>query len=341
MSGAPDVMRVCVTGAAGQIAYSLLPLLASGAVFGPDQKVALHLLDIKPAMKMLGGVVMELEDGAYPLLDAVVATDDLETAFSGIHLAILVGAMPRREGMERSDLLKANAGIFKAQGAALNEYADPEVRVLVVGNPANTNCGIAMACAPKIPKHHFSALTRLDQHRATAMVAQECGMAVGSVGGVVIWGNHSSTQYPSLSLARAGGSPPALPNPAWRTETFEPAVQRRGAAVIAARGLSSAMSAANAIGGHVRDWWLGRAPDPVNHTHVLSMAVPSPPAHGIAEGLVFSFPVVCRGKWQVEIVKGDGTDGLTLDLDAHARAMIAATEAELVAERDTAHAFLA
>ena len=254
-----EPIRVVVTGAAGQIGYSLIYMISSGYVFGPEQPVILHLLDIGPMMGVLGGVVMEIDDCALPLVKGVVATDKPEEAFKDVDAAFMVGAMPRREGMERKDLLAANVKIFKAQGEALDQFAKKSVQVLVVGNPANTNAKICSHYAPSIPKENFSAMTRLDQNRASAQLANKVGCGVGDVKNVIIWGNHSSTQFPDAAHATIKGSPaPGVINDdEWLKTVFLPTVQKRGAAVIAARKLSSAMSAAKAASDHMRSIFLG------------------------------------------------------------------------------------
>nr|AIT70189.1 malate dehydrogenase [Dumontia simplex] len=332
MSPIPDtdsVLTVCITGAAGQIAYSLLPHLANGCIFGPTQRVALHLLEIAPALPALAGVAMELADGAYPLLVSVVQTSDPTVAFARADVAVLVGAFPRRAGMERKDLLAKNVPIFKAQAHALNTVANSGVRVLVVGNPANTNAMVLSSFAPSIPKKHISALTRLDHNRAVAEVARVAGVQAPSVDGVCIWGNHSSSQYPDVTRAVAAGKPvlPMLGGLENVAETFIPMIQKRGASVIKARGLSSAMSAATAIGDHLRSWLTG-------DSAVVSMAVPSDGSYGIKEGIFFSYPVRCLGAGEYEIVQG-------IEVDSFSRKYIEATAAELNAEREEALAVLA
>ena len=315
--------RVAVTGAAGQIGYSLVFRIASGAMLGPDQPVQLQLLEIPPAMDALGGVVMELEDCAFPLLAGTVQTSEATEAFEGADWAMLVGARPRSKGMERSDLLEANGEIFTTQGRALASSAGDDVRVVVVGNPANTNCLIAMSNAEGIPAERFTAMTRLDQNRAAAQLAAKAGVPVGDVRRVTIWGNHSATQYPDAFHAEIGGRPAAdvIDDRSWIEDEFIPTVQRRGAAVIDARGASSAASAANAAIGHVHDWALGTP-----EGDWTSMAVPSNGAYGVAEGVICSYPVTTRDG-TYEIVEG-------LDLDDFSRARIDASVAELREERD-------
>jgi malate dehydrogenase len=319
-----DPVRVAVTGAAGQIGYSLLFRIASGQLLGPDQPVILQLLDITPAMDALRGVVMELEDCAFPLLDGIVQTDDPAEAFTGADYALLVGARPRSKGMERKDLLEANGAIFTVQGRALNDHASRDVRVLVVGNPANTNCLIAMNNAPDLPRSHFTAMTRLDHNRAIAQIAKRAGRPVRAVRKVSIWGNHSATQYPHLFHAEIDGrnAHEVIGDREWVENDFIPTVQQRGAAIIEARGLSSAASAANAALDHVRDWVLGTP-----EGDWVSMAVASDGSYGVPEGLICSFPVTTSaGEW--EIVQG-------IELDDFARQRFEASVAELIEERDT------
>jgi len=323
-------LSVVVTGAAGQIAYSLLYQIASGYVFGNDQPLNLHLLDIAPMMGVLNGVVMEIQDCAMPLVKKVVATDDPAVAFANIDAAFLVGAMPRREGMERKDLLAANVKIFKVQGQALDKYAKKTVKVLVVGNPANTNALICAHYAPSIPKENFSAMTRLDQNRAAAQLAAKVGAKIADIKRVIIWGNHSSTQFPDATHATVNGRPisAVLGSEAahWLRSEFVPSVQKRGAAVIAARKLSSAMSAAKAACDHMRDWCQGT---PANSDDFVSMGVFSDGSYGTPPGVMFSFPVrvVVPGQWQ--IVQG-------LPLSEFAQEMLAATAKELCEEREEA-----
>jgi malate dehydrogenase len=317
-------LRVAVTGAAGQIGYSLLFPIASGAMLGPDQPVTLQLLEITPALGALRGVVMELEDCAFDLLAGVVETDDPDIAFGDVDLALLVGSRPRTKGMERSDLLEANGAIFTVQGKALSDNAAPGVHVLVVGNPANTNCLIAMGNAPRIAPERFTAMTRLDHNRAKAQLAARAGRPVADVTRMTIWGNHSATQYPDLFHAEVGGKPAleVVDDRAWLEQEFIPTVQQRGAAVIEARGASSAASAANAVIEHVRDWMGGSPSD-----DWVSMSVPSNGSYGVAEGLVSSFPVTTSaGSYQ--IVEG-------LEIDDFSRPRINASTAELGEERDT------
>ena len=321
-------LTIAITGAAGQISYSLLPLLCNGAVFGPSQPVHLRLLEITPALKPLNGVVMELNDGAYPLLSSVMATDDPMSAFENADIAILVGAFPRRPGMERSDLLARNAMIFKAQGKALGKAASKDCKVVVVGNPANTNAMILNRFAEGIPDRNISALTRLDHNRAVSQVANQLNVPVSDVKGVTIWGNHSSTQYPNLTSATVNGESivEKLGGVQAIAEDFIPLIQKRGASVIQARGLSSAMSAANAIGDHLRSWICG-------DDNIVSMAVPSDGSYGIREGIFFSFPVRCPGNGEYEIVQDQ-------PIDYFSRKYITATEAELLAEKEEAISLL-
>lgn len=316
-------VRVAVTGAAGQIGYSLLFRIASGQMLGADQPVILQLLDITPAMDALKGVAMELEDCAFPLLSGIVCSDDPNEAFGDISYALLVGARPRSKGMERKDLLEANGAIFTVQGKALSDNAAADVRVLVVGNPANTNSLIAMNNAPNIPNERFTAMTRLDHNRAMAQLATKTGTTVNDITKMTIWGNHSATQYPDLFHAEVNGQNAAalVNDQAWLEGSFIPTVQQRGAAIIEARGLSSAASAANAAIDHMHDWALGT---PAGDW--VSMAIPSDGSYGVPEGLISSFPVTCTDG-QYSIVQG-------LDIDDFSRARIDASTAELGEERD-------
>ncbi len=315
-------VRVTVTGAAGQIGYALLFRIASGAMLGPDQPVILQLLEITPALKALEGVVMELDDCAFPLLHGVVTTDDVNVAFKDADYCILVGGIPRKPGMERSDLLKANGGIYKPQGEAISAHANPNVKVLVVGNPANTNCLIAYSNAPKINAHQFTAMTRLDHNRAVKQIAMKLGKHVTDVKKMAIWGNHSTTQYPNLFHAEVDGkvAAHAVNDQKWIEEFFIPKVAKRGAEVLEARGFSSAASAANAAIDHMRDWALGS-------DGWVSMAFPSDGSYGVSKGLVFSYPVICKGG-TFEVVEG-------LELDDFTKARLKATEKELEEERQT------
>jgi malate dehydrogenase len=319
----PSPVRVAVTGAAGQIGYSLLFRIASGALLGPEQPVILQLLEITPALGALQGVVMELEDCAFPLLAGVTTSDDPNVAFGDANIALLVGARPRSKGMERKDLLEANGAIFTVQGKALSDNAAKDIRVLVVGNPANTNALITMHNAPNIPRERFTAMTRLDQNRAKAQLAARAGKAVTEVTNLTIWGNHSATQYPDVFHAKIAGKPAkdVIADDAWVEKEFIPAVQQRGAAIIEARGASSAASAASAAIDHVRDWTLG-----TTDGDWVSMAIPSDGSYGVAEGLISSFPVTTKsGEYQ--IVQG-------LDIDEFSRARIDASVGELGEERE-------
>jgi len=317
-------LRVVITGAAGQIAYSLIYQVASGYVFGENQPLILHLLDIAPMMGVLGGVVMEIQDCAFPLVRDVVATDDPNVGFKDIDAAFLVGAMPRKEGMERKDLLAANVKIFKVQGEAMDKYAKKTVKVLVVGNPANTNALICSHYAPSIPKENFSAMTRLDQNRAAGQLALKLGKPVNNIKKVTIWGNHSSTQFPDASQATVDGQPLGLET-SWLESEFMPTVQKRGAAVIAARKLSSAMSAAKAASDHMKSWFSSTPAD-----NWVSMGVFSDGSYGTPEGVMFSFPITIKdGKWS--IVQG-------LVMSDFAKEKLAVTGKELCEEREEAMA---
>ncbi len=319
-----DPVLVAVTGAAGQIGYALVFRIASGQMLGDDQPVILQLLEIPQAVGALDGVRMELDDCAFPLLAGVVGTDDARRAFEGANYALLVGAMPRKEGMERADLLAANGAIFAVQGKALSDAAADDVKVLVVGNPANTNALIAMNNAPNVPAERFTAMTRLDHNRAKAQLATKAGAAVADVTRMTIWGNHSATQYPDVFHAEVGGKAAfevVGSDQAWLEGEFIPTVQQRGAAVIKARGLSSAASAANAAIDHMRSWALGTP-----GADWVSMAVPSDGSYGVPEGLVSGFPCMTSGATH-QIVQG-------LDIDDFSRSRIDASVAELAAERD-------
>ncbi len=316
-------VRVAVTGAAGQIGYSLLFRIASGQMLGPDQPVILQLLEVTPALGALRGVVMELLDCAFPLLAGVTTSDDANAAFGDADVALLVGARPRSKGMERKDLLEANGAIFTLQGQALSDNAAAGIRVLVVGNPANTNALIAQRNAPAIPPERFTAMTRLDQNRAKAQVAARAEVAVTEVRDLAVWGNHSATQYPDVIHAKIGGRPAmeVLGDRAWVEQELIPTVQQRGAAIIEARGASSAASAASAAIDHVRDWVLG-----TGEGGWVSLAVPSDGSYGVPEGVVSSFPVTCSGgEWS--IVEG-------LEIDELSRSRIDASARELVEERE-------
>ena len=318
---------VTVTGAAGQIGYALLFRVASGQLLGPDVPVRLRLLEITPALKAAEGTAMELDDCAFPLLRGIDITDDPRAAFDGVNVALLVGARPRTAGMERGDLLEANGGIFKPQGEAINAGAAADVRVLVVGNPANTNALITAAHAPDVPKDRFTAMTRLDHNRALSQLAKKAGVAVTDIRKLAIWGNHSATQYPDITHAEIGGKPAAevIGDQPWVTEAFIPTVAKRGAAIIEARGASSAASAANAAIDHVFDWVNGTPQD-----DWTSAAIVSDGSYGVPEGLVSSFPVTAEaGRW--EIVQG-------LPVDDFSRARIDASVRELEEERDAVQA---
>ena len=315
-------VRVAVTGAAGQIGYALLFRIAAGDMLGADQPVILHLLEITPALGALAGVVMELNDCAFPTLHGVVATDDPNVAFQDVDYALLVGARPRGKGMERKDLLEANGAIFGPQGRALNAHASRNVKVLVVGNPANTNALIAQQNAPDLDPRCFTAMVRLDHTRAISQVAEKTGAKNTDIRRVTIWGNHSSTQYPDLHHATIRGTDAmGQLDAAWYAETFIPTVQKRGAAIIDARGLSSAASAANAAIDHVRDWVKG-----TRDGDWVSMGIPSEGSYGIPEGIIYGYPVTCKGG-RYEIVKG-------LDVSDFARKRMDATLKELHEERD-------
>jgi len=322
-----EPVKVAVTGAAGQICYSLLFRIAAGEMLGRDQPVILQLLDIPAAMKAVEGVMMELDDCAFPTLAGMEAHDDPNEGFEGTHYALLVGAKPRGPGMERKDLLRENGPIFTAQGKALNDHASRDVKVVVVGNPANTNCHILQRNAPDLPKEAFSALVRLDQNRAVSQLASKTGAKVEDIKKVTIWGNHSATQYPSWAHAEIGGKPAAevVGDDAWLKETFIPAVQQRGKAIIDARGKSSAASAGNAALDHIREWALGTPPGTW-----ASMAVVSDGSYGIPDGLIYGFPCLCKeGRYQI-------VEGLTIDdfsrekMDATAKEL--SQEAEAVAD---------
>ncbi len=314
-------LRVTITGAAGQIGYQLAFRIASGQMLGTDQPVILQLLEIPPALPALYGVVMELEDCAFATLDGVVATDDPNVAFKDSDFALLVGARPRGPGMERKDLLEANAQIFSVQGKAINDHASRDIRVLVVGNPANTNALITSSNAPDIDPRNFTAMTRLDHNRASAQLAQKTGKHVNDVHKLTIWGNHSATQYPDIEHAVVDGKPAReLVDEEWLKSTFIPDVQQRGAAIIAARGASSAASAASAAIDHMHDWALGTADN-----DWVSMAVPADGSYGIEPGIVYSYPVRCKGG-QYEIVQD-------LAISEFSRVRMDLTEAELREER--------
>ncbi|MCL2803257.1 MAG: malate dehydrogenase [Micrococcales bacterium] len=321
MTKAP--VKVAVTGAAGQICYNMLFRIGSGQLLGPDQPVELRLLEITPALKALEGVAMELDDCAFPLLSNIVMGDDPTKVFDGANIALLVGARPRGPGMERGDLLSANGAIFTAQGKALNDVAASDIRVCVTGNPANTNALIAMSNAPDIPDARFTALTRLDHDRAINQLAAKLDVPVTAIKKMTIWGNHSSTQYPDLFHCEVNGKQAAaeIGDQAWLADTYIPTVAKRGAAIIDARGLSSAASAGNATISHTRDWLQG---SPAGDW--VSMAVPSDGSYGVAKGIISSFPITTKaGEWSV--VQG-------LEIDAFSQSKIDASVAELVEERD-------
>lgn len=320
-------VRVTVTGAAGQISYSLLFRIAAGEMLGKDQPVILQLLEITPALEALKGVAMELEDCAFPLVAGIVQSDDPAVAFKDADYCLLVGARPRGPGMERKDLLEANARIFSVQGKAINDHASRNVKVIVVGNPANTNALIAYRNAPDLKAGQFTAMTRLDHNRALAQLAGKTGTHTTAIESMIIWGNHSSTQYPDIHHCKvAGKDDTSLVDQAWVTGEFIPTVQQRGAAIIKARGLSSAASAANAAIEHMRDWVLG------TNGKIVSMAIPSDGSYGIAQGLVYSFPVTCSNG-EYTIVQNLPINDFSLDL-------MKKTEKELSEERDAVNHLL-
>jgi malate dehydrogenase len=317
-------VRVAVTGAAGQIGYAILFRIASGQLLGGDTRVHLSLLEIPDALKAVEGTAMELDDCAFPLLAGVDISDDPNTAFDGVNVALLIGARPRSKGMERSDLLEANGGIFKPQGKALNDHAASDLKVLVVGNPANTNCLIAQQNAPDVPAERFTSMMRLDHNRAIAQLAAKAGAPVHEVTNMTVWGNHSPTQYPDIFNAKVKGKNAAetVDDQDWLENDFLPTVQKRGAAVIDARGASSAASAANAAVDHVRDWVLGTADG-----DWVSMGIPSDGSYGVDEGLISGFPVTCSNG-SYEVVQG-------LELNDFSRSRLEATVNELGEERST------
>jgi malate dehydrogenase len=317
-------VRVAVTGAAGQIGYAILFRIASGQLLGPDTSVHLSLLEIPAALKAVEGTAMELDDSAFPLLAGVDITDDPNKAFDGVSIALLIGARPRTKGMERSDLLEANGGIFKPQGRAINDHAASDIKVLVVGNPANTNCLIARSNAPDIPVERFTSMMRLDHNRAMAQLAAKADAPVADITNMTVWGNHSPTQYPDIFHAKVKGkdAAEAVNDQEWLENDFIPTVQKRGTAVIEARGASSAASAANAAIDHVRDWVLG-----TRDGDWVSMGIPSDGSYGIDEGLIAGFPVTCSNGTH-EIVQG-------LELNDFSRARLAVTVKELNDERAT------
>ncbi len=314
-------VRVAVTGAAGQISYSLLFRIAAGEMLGPNQPVILQLLEITPALEALNGVVMELNDCAFPLLQDIVATDDANVAFKDADVCLLVGARPRGPGMERKDLLSANGAIFGPQGKAINDNASRDVKVLVVGNPANTNAMIAANSAPDLSPRQFHAMTRLDHNRALSMLGEKTGAHVNDISNMIIWGNHSATQYPDISQCKVNGKPAAeLVDDAWYTDNFIPEVQQRGAAIIKARGASSAASAASAAMDHIRTWVQGTADG-----DWVSMSVPADGSYGIEPGVIYSYPCTCKDG-DYEIVQD-------LPISDFSREKMNATEAELREER--------
>jgi malate dehydrogenase len=314
-------VRVAITGAAGQISYSLLFRIASGEMLGKDQPVILQLLEITPALEALAGTAMEVEDCAFPLVNEIIQTDDPNVAFRDADYCLLVGARPRGPGMERKDLLEANAAIFSVQGKAINDNANKNVKVLVVGNPANTNALIAYRNAPDLEPGQFTAMTRLDHNRAIAQLSVKTGLHSTEVDGLIIWGNHSATQYPDISHASVADKPAtSLVNETWIEDDFIPTVQQRGAAIIKARGLSSAASAANAAIEHMRDWALGSG------ERIVSMGIHSDGSYGISEGLIYSFPVICaEGKYAIV---------QDLEISSFSRKLMDQTEVELIEERD-------
>jgi malate dehydrogenase len=317
-------IRVAVTGAGGQIGYALLFRIASGAVFGPNQPVSLQMLEITPALPALSGTIMELEDCAFPLLADMKASDKAEEAFEGADWVILVGGLPRKDGMSRAELIRANGPIFTGQGKAINSAAGPNVRILTVANPCNTNCLIARSHAPKVPADRWFAMTRLDQNRAVALLAKKAGEPVGAVTNMTIWGNHSDTQYPDYKNAKINGKPATqvISDASWFTETYVPTVAKRGGAVIKARGGSSAASAANAAIDSVRALHVPTAPG-----DWFSTAVISDGSYGIPAGLIYSFPLISKGNAVWSIATG-------VPIDGEARARLDASVAELVSERD-------
>jgi len=318
-----EPIRVLISGAAGQIGYSLIPEVASGAMFGPNQPVILHLLDIEPCLKRLQGTVLEIEDSCYPLVSQIIATTDVKTAFSGIQYALLTGGFPRGPGMERKDLIAKNSGIFVTQGKALSEFADKNCKVLVIANPANSNCLIAQRNCPNLPKENFSALTRLDMNRAKGQLGLKLNLSPDSIKNVIIWGNHSPTMVPDATntqIKNQGVWGNAKLEDKWVEENFIPTIQQRGKKVIEVRGASSALSAARAIADHMKDWVYGTAPG-----EYVSMAVVSDGSYGITSGIIFSYPVTCtKGTWK--IVQG-------LPVSDKIRALLKITEKELLDER--------
>jgi malate dehydrogenase len=324
---AKDPVRVLVTGAAGQIGYALVPMIARGVMLGPDQPVILHMLDIAPAAESLNGVKMELTDAAFPLLKGVVATTDVAEACKGVNIAVMVGGFPRKEGMERKDVMSKNVSIYKAQASALEQHAAKDVKVLVIANPANTNALILKEFAPSIPEKNISCLTRLDHNRALGQIAERLDVPVSTVKNVIIWGNHSSSQYPDVNHAVVGDKPvrEAVADDAYLDGEFIKVVQQRGAAIIKARKLSSALSAASSACDHIRDWVLGSPKG-----SFVSMGVYSDGSYNVPPGIIYSFPVTCaNGDWTI-------VQGLTID--AKSRAKLDATADELVEEKALAYA---
>jgi malate dehydrogenase len=321
-----EPVRVAITGGAGQISYSLIFRIAAGDMLGPDQPVILQLLEIPPAMDALNGVMMEVNDCAFPLVKDVIGTDKPEEAFKDADICLLVGAKPRGKGMERADLLKANADIFSVQGKAINDHASRDVKVLVVGNPANTNALIAASNAPDLDKGQFTAMMRLDHNRALSQLAQKTGTQVTDIDKMIVWGNHSATQYPDISQATVNGKPALdLVDRDWYENDFIPTVQKRGAAIIEARGASSAASAASAAIDHIHDWVNGSK-------GIVSMGIPADGSYGVEEGIMFSYPVICKnGKY--EIVQD-------LEIDEFSRDRMSQTEDELRSEREAVASLL-
>jgi len=327
MGFAKKPLTVCVTGAAGQIGYAIIPMICNGDMFGDDQPVKLHLLDLSFCMESLGGVCMEIEDGSYPLVEGVVATDDPAKAFAGCDCAVLLGAFPRKAGMERKDLMEKNIAIFKAMGQAVEKHASDNIKVLVVGNPANTNALVMSHFAPKVPKKNFTAMTRLDHHRAQGQIAKRANADVKNVKNVIIWGNHSSTQFPDVSHGTVNGSPirEVIKDDGWLNGDFVEMIQKRGAAIIAARKASSALSAARAAVRHMRSWFVGTEPGEYVSMGVLSDGNP----YGIQAGIMYSFPCKCaNGEWSV-------VGGLDVN-NSFSQQKMKATEAELADERNLA-----
>ena len=305
-----SVLTVAVTGAAGQIGYAFVPLLLTGQVFGPTTKINLRLLDIPQCEDVLKGVILEIEDGAYPLLNSVASGSDPKVIFKDIDVGVFIGGFPRKPGMERKELLSINGKIFKGQGDALNEVAKPDCHIIVVANPANTNCLLLQSNCPKIPKENFSCLTRLDHNRSLSQLAIRAGVHVSAVRNTIIWGNHSSTQYPDVNHGTINGKPirEVIKDDAYLNKDFVERVQKRGAEVLAARKLSSVFSAANAVKDHLRDWYLG---SPVGEW--ISMGLISQGAYGAPKDICISYPVVCKGHWQYQIVEGLKLDEFSLE----------------------------